>query len=273
MVLNLASRTYCDLHEAGKVGIAASAAAFGYLGCNGNAGTPELTGHIPLRLREIDARLVEGQHQLVGFPPNLQIVEIAHTNCCLGSRDIEALHAILFLMGPPRRIRRTDMERFLKRHEGHLKGIISGFDRILFRGTLRTISHSKGIEQWLWSEGVPLTQFGPFAQKVSNRLKGHAKAIADKQGRPFQHIFSPKADKDKLVRQIIAKDQVRKGLVCVLSCVEPSQTFLLYKNRAAKILQLVSRERPCLHLYFYFLDREFGLMHDLVILTRICIRR
>jgi len=153
------------------------------------------------------------------------------------------------------------MERFLKRHKDRIKGIISGFDRILFRGTLRTISYSKGIEQWLWSEGVRLTEFGPFAEKVSNRLKEHAKAIAGKNGRPFKHIFSPKVSKEEIARQIMEKDKIHKGLICVLSCVEPCQTFMLYKNREAKTLELLSRERQCLHLYFYYLDREFGLMH------------
>ena len=30
---------------------------------------------------------------------------------------------------------------------------------------------------------------------------------------------------------------------------------------ATKKLKLVAKERKCLHLYFYYLDREFGLMH------------
>lgn len=37
------------------------------------------------------------------------------------------------------------MERFLKRHEGRIRGSISGFDRILFHGTFRTICYSEGV--------------------------------------------------------------------------------------------------------------------------------
>lgn len=153
------------------------------------------------------------------------------------------------------------MERFLKQHAGRLKGIISGFDRILFRGTLRTISYSEGIERWLWSEHVPLTQFGDFAEKVSKRLKEQAQQIARQQGRPFRHLNSPKLSKEEIATKILKEDGIQKGLICVLSCVEPSQSFELHKDRNSKTLKLVSRERPCLHLYFYYLDREFGLMH------------
>jgi hypothetical protein len=148
----------------------------------------------------------------------------------------------------------------LKKHN-RIKGIISGFDRILFRGTLRSISYSQGIERWLWYQGVRLTEFALFAEKVSARLKENAQDIAAKAGRPFQHILSPKASKEDIARSIMGRDGIRKGLICVLSCVEPCRSFMIQKDRRAKILKLVSGQRQCLHLYFYYADREFGLMH------------
>jgi hypothetical protein len=36
-------------------------------------------------------------------------------------------------------MRRKTMERFLKRYKDRLVGSIAGFDRLLFRGTLRSI--------------------------------------------------------------------------------------------------------------------------------------
>jgi hypothetical protein len=37
------------------------------------------------------------------------------------------------------------MERFLKRHQGRHTGSITGFDRLLFRGILRSISYVEGL--------------------------------------------------------------------------------------------------------------------------------
>ncbi|MGH7772919.1 MAG: hypothetical protein ACREQA_11885 [Candidatus Binatia bacterium] len=153
------------------------------------------------------------------------------------------------------------MERFLKRHQGRIKGIISGFDRILFRGTLRTINYSQGIEQWLWSEGIRLTDFAPFAEKVSARLKEHAQAIADKHGRPLEHIPSPRTSKEEIARKLAQKENVKQGLICVLSCVEPCRSFELQRKRKAKKLFLKPKDRQCLQLYLYYIDRDFGLMH------------
>jgi len=49
--------------------------------------------------------------------------------------------------------------------------------------------------------------------------------------------------------------------VCVLSCVEPCQSFQIRKNPETKHIDLVSALRKCLHWYFYFLDPMLGLCH------------
>ncbi|HHT9160079.1 MAG TPA: hypothetical protein ACFYEH_09480 [Candidatus Brocadiaceae bacterium] len=41
------------------------------------------------------------------------------------------------------------MEQFLNRHKDTIYGVISGFDRVLFRGTLRSISHMEGMRAFL----------------------------------------------------------------------------------------------------------------------------
>jgi len=122
------------------------------------------------------------------------------------------------------------MERFLKRHEGRIKGIISGFDRILFRASLRSICYRGGIESWLSSRGILLTDFASFAEALSKRIRCRAEAYAKTHGRPYQHVPSPSASKEEIARQIIEKDQIREGLVCVLGCVEICRSFRLFRS-------------------------------------------
>jgi len=153
------------------------------------------------------------------------------------------------------------MERFLKRHEGRIKGIISGFDRILFRGTLRSINYSKGMEIWLSSRGILMKNFAPYAHQLSERLKEHARTLAEKHGRPFIYLESSKESKEEVARGIMKKQGIEKGLICVLSCVESCRSYTVRKGWKEKILAMLLRERKCLHLYFYYLDPEFGFMH------------
>ena len=39
------------------------------------------------------------------------------------------------------------------------------------------------------------------------------------------------------------------------------QSFDIQKDKRQKQLNLVGRRRKCLHFYFYWLDRNYGLMH------------
>ncbi len=153
------------------------------------------------------------------------------------------------------------MERFLKRHEGRIKGIISGFDRILFKGSLRSISSLRMMRIYLFSQHILYKDFGKWAEQLSDRIKKHAKDFAELHGRPYLHINSPSASKEEVANRIAKKDRIEQGLVCVLGCVELSQSFKVGPNRKTKELELRTAERPCLHVYFYYMDREFGLMH------------
>jgi hypothetical protein len=153
------------------------------------------------------------------------------------------------------------MKRFQERHRDRITGTLSGFDRMLFRGTLRSITHVKGLEIFLYSQHVLMKDFGSYVLRLSERLVEHAKQLASKAGRPYVYLPSSKDSKEELALQIAERDGVKQGLIAVFACVEPCQSFDLRKDAATKHLKLVSKERKCQHLYFYYLDREFGLMH------------
>jgi hypothetical protein len=158
-------------------------------------------------------------------------------------------------------IARNIMERFLERHQGRILGVLSGFDRMLFRGTLRSICHLTGMDMFLSSQRVLYKDFGAYVNKLSEQLKAHAEALARSAGRPLRYVASAEESKEEIARKILDENPIREGLVCVLTCVEPCQTFSIRKDRDNKLLRLVAQPRKCLHIYFYYLDRDFGLMH------------
>lgn len=153
------------------------------------------------------------------------------------------------------------MQRFLDRHGDRILGVLTGFDRVLFRGSLLMISHLRGMNMFLSHHSILYKDFGKFAERISERVKAHAKRYAEQEGRPYRYIRSPKASKEQIARQIQELDQIKEGLVCVLACVEPCQSFSLRKDRQRKHLVLEQAFRQCLFLYFYYVDREFGWMH------------
>lgn len=153
------------------------------------------------------------------------------------------------------------MKSFLERHGDRVLGVLAGFDRLLFRGTLRSIEYLAGFGKFLNACHVLYKDYAAFAQGISDRIKEHARQFAAERGRPWVYLASPSVSKEDVARRIMNKDQVQEGLVCVLSCVELCVSFTVRRNAERKLLELVSERRKCLFLYFYFLDREFGLMH------------
>ena len=153
------------------------------------------------------------------------------------------------------------MERFLARHSNRIAGIVSGFDRLLFRGTLRSISFVDGMDRFLASQRILYKDFSGFAGRLTTRLRTHAEELAHQTGRPLEYLRSSSISKDARAREIRTRDAITEGLVCIFSCVESCLTLTVRGDRATKRLRLVREERRCVFLYFYYVDRDFGLMH------------
>jgi hypothetical protein len=153
------------------------------------------------------------------------------------------------------------MDRFLEKHAEDITGVLQGWDRLLFRGTLRSISYQKGMELFMRSQKVKLKDFKGWAKRLSAGIKKKAKAIADEAGRPHQYVNNSQASKEKIARGFMERDGIEEGLICVLTCLEPCQSFKVQGDPKRRKLVLVPQLCRCLHVYFYFVDRKFGFMH------------
>jgi hypothetical protein len=139
-------------------------------------------------------------------------------------------------------------------------GVLSGWDRLIFRGGCPWFMFLDGMFNWLLHLGIRLTEFSSWALAMSDALKRACLAEAERRGRPIHYLRSSHVAKDQFARQILRQDPVREGLVCVLTCLEPCETYRVRGNRQTKRLELRKERTKCLHIYKYWLDAEFGLM-------------
>jgi hypothetical protein len=153
------------------------------------------------------------------------------------------------------------MNEFIKKHERDILGVLSGWDRVRFRGTLRNLAVTNMMLSWLLDRKVLLKHFKPFALQLTAALKASVEQVAAAGGRAVKYLASAALSKEDLVRELIRREGIQEGLVCVLSCVEPCRSYDIFKNRETKHIDLVSRLRKCLHWYLYFLDPQWGLCH------------
>jgi hypothetical protein len=156
------------------------------------------------------------------------------------------------------------VKSFLPTVAGLVFGILSGFDRLMFRGHLRRLSYPGGMHLYCNVNGLKLVDFKKHAQQLTDRLVEASQAQARRLGRPIEYLASPKIRKEDRARQIACRDGVRDGLVAVFSCVEPCWSFSLRGDRARKKLEFRPELRECLHLYHYYQHPRFGLVYGRV---------
>ncbi|MGQ0570978.1 MAG: hypothetical protein ACT4P5_15865, partial [Armatimonadota bacterium] len=150
----------------------------------------------------------------------------------------------------------NSMDQFIARHADKIEGTLSCFDRILFRGYLPLFSGA-AMASFLDSRGIERHQLKSFLLRQAFLLKDHACRLAEREHRPFQY-FGERVRKDEVARQIAERDGIEQGLVCIFSTLEPCRSYALRWNKPTYV---ESARRKCLFIYYYFMDRELGLIH------------
>lgn len=152
------------------------------------------------------------------------------------------------------------MGKFIARYRSQITGMLSGFDRLVFRGSLLPLMRDGGMFFFLQRAGIPLLDFKRFVSDTSARVKATAFAQAERLGRPVRYLESGRVDKEQLARHLLAEQPVERGLICVLTAVEPCMSFEYHCSPNKDERGLKRRPRKCLHLYKYFLHPQFGFM-------------
>jgi hypothetical protein len=158
------------------------------------------------------------------------------------------------------------MQQFIEKYRDQINGVLTGFDRLVFRGSLRRLNQgrwdkglqafvAKGMEEYLWQNGILFKDYQDHVKQISEQLKQQTVAPLKKQGVPVEFLRDPKTDKDALAREIAAKTGIQSGTVCVISALEPSPTF---EHRGRHVIR---RMRPCHVLYHYQVHPELGWLH------------
>jgi hypothetical protein len=153
------------------------------------------------------------------------------------------------------------MRRFLQQHADQISGVLSGFDRMRFRGTLRFLANTRGLATFLNCIGVLLKDFKGYAQAITERIRAATERLAQDHGRPLLYLNSPSISKEDTARQIAERDGVQEGLICVFSAVESCFSYEIRRDSAQHRLELRGRPQKCLHYYFYLQHAQFGFMH------------
>lgn len=153
------------------------------------------------------------------------------------------------------------MNAFVQQHRDSVTGVLSGWDRLRFRGTLRMLANVEGLFKFFCYTGRLLKHFKSYVHELSQRVRAASLETAQTSGRPVVHLDSPTVCKEDVAREIQQRDGISQGLICVLTAVEGCWSYDICSNHGTGHLDLVHRYRKCQHLYHYMVHPVFGFMH------------
>jgi hypothetical protein len=146
---------------------------------------------------------------------------------------------------------------FLVKHADKVTGVLSCFDRVIFRGYL-PLSYARGLSGFLYQQKVLLKDFKDYAPRIAERIKEHVKGLVAKAGAPYRHLPSKEPMEEQARRLAKAKD-LKEGIVCGFSRLETCRSFRFEVRDGLPGLR--PDFRRCLVLYVFLLHAVLGLIH------------
>jgi len=148
---------------------------------------------------------------------------------------------------------------FVRKHQDKISGVPSCFDRVILRGHL-PLSYSRGVEGFLYQQGVPLKEFKNYAPQLAERIKAHVKGRVLAAGAPYRHLPT-KEPMEEQARRLAQEQGIRAGIVCGFSQLEVCGTFRLEWSDQLRRLHLRKDFRKCTVLYVFLMHAVLGLIH------------
>jgi hypothetical protein len=154
------------------------------------------------------------------------------------------------------------MKEFIKRFSGMVKGTISGFDRIVFKGLVLPLMSSSEVMSFCRSRSILNKDYKEWMMtQTSGLIKNAEQYSRETCGRGIEHISSWRIRKEELAHKRQKYEHIEKGLVGVWSCLESASSYRAAYCKKTGYPQLQNYQTRCKHLYFYFDDKDLGFMN------------
>jgi len=154
------------------------------------------------------------------------------------------------------------MNELIKKFSHVVKGVITGFDRIVFKGWMLPLMHAQGAMDFCRRRGLLNKDYKAWMMEQSGVIVRDAAESVEKQcGGKIQPLGSLKIrKKDELARPRQGVAGAGHGLIGIWSAVEACSSYKAHFCAQSGYPQLKKEWTRCKHLYYYFDDEEFGLM-------------
>ena len=148
-----------------------------------------------------------------------------------------------------------------ERYDERLAGVLSCYDRIVVTGTLPTVCYAEGMTRLLYAKAIRIFDYAQFAAELRDRVREGAAKLAAAAGLEVEHIAKSHIRKEAVVAKVLERRGDQPGLVHIISAMEACTAYKPWHDKTTHKTYLRPDSGKCLHYYFYFMDRELGLVY------------
>lgn len=154
------------------------------------------------------------------------------------------------------------MNVFVAKFRDIIKGVITGFDRIVFKGSILPLAHAAGAMSFCQSHRIRNKDFKRWAIEQTGQMVESAEQYAQSHiGRGIKPIFSSKVRKEDVAHARQQEMRIASGLIGVWSATESCWSYRAQYSAQAGHPLLRKEPMKCKHLYFYYDHEEYGFMN------------
>jgi hypothetical protein len=153
------------------------------------------------------------------------------------------------------------MKKLIERFASLVKGSISGFDRVVFKGFIIPLMTAQGAMSFCRANGILNKQYKNWMMKQSRHIVDSAEQYGKANcGQGITPIPTWRIRKEQVAHERQQAEQIQNGLIGVWSCLESASSYRAAFSKAG-YPQLKNYFTRCKHLYFYFDHPEYGFMN------------
>jgi len=154
------------------------------------------------------------------------------------------------------------VSKLIERMAKAIDVVISGFDRIVFKGFLRPLMFPDGAMSFLARNNVLNKDYKDWVQGQSQALvESVDKMVREKTDRGIVPIPSSHTRKEDLARRQQEALGIKEGVIGAWSCVEAGQSYRACFDREKGFPQLRWESVRCKHLYVYMDHADYGFLN------------
>lgn len=154
------------------------------------------------------------------------------------------------------------MNTFLQKFANIVKGTLTGFDRIVFKGYILPLMNEKGVTGFCQGRGILNKDYKTWMMKQTGKVVEAAEHYAQSQcDSRITPILSSRERKEEIAHKRQQEKKITEGPIGVWSATESCFSFKARYCETAGFPQLRGHWTKCKHLYFYFDHKDYGFMN------------